>query len=651
MKKMLIAFTTLIIIAGSTFAQTFPFHVDYDKISVVVDETSVLSQEEIQQLDHPSNYVIKKTYEKQIRIQQDGVEDRLSKFLTVEYNPQVESAHIVRVSYKREDKEIQIDPESFTTVNSEDGYHASLFITFPQLKKSDFVTFEVSVHADQTFQSMGFSAYYPFYVTVPTYRKEVCISEQIQGTLLHRNLDKRPPNQIGRIVVDQSGHKLDCTSIRTPLIRPHQAHRSVGPYGEVPTLYVSTWQNWTDVARDLQLQNLFPALDLDDFPQLQILVEKVEGQDNPIKIEKLYTWVQKNIEHTAVPFYLNRGWLASSPSVTAALETGTASEKVMLLIDLLQKVGIAAYPAFIGTQAVQDAQTDYVVPAQFNHVLVYVDTQPEGMFLDPSNGFIQYPYLPSKDLNRTALILKDNRLEMSKTPRHISVPNQVLVEEMTGVMGSSVDPTDPCSVIAQWKRNYTLTGSDRAEWLVLEKKHRNDLHTLQTYLQDKGYIQGNLMKYDQQDDVNHSTQPYKLYLVIESEQRLQQECEHGKPADTYALPLFLDIPNVTDFVYAAETPREHPYILNDQKVHRKRTYRMLAPEGMEMRKTPVSFFFHNGDLIRYNVKINRSKDKTEVEVEETLQINTPVLTAQEFNAIKDALITMYQQMQQQIILK
>lgn len=87
--------------------------------------------------------------------------------------------------------------------------------------------------------------------------------------------------------------------------------------------------------------------------------------------------------------------------------SGSGSELNLLLTGLLRQANIEAYPVLISTRDHGSVFTKYVLPYQFNHLIVLVKLEDHDVLLDAGiNGRRPMYLLPENDLNGKGLVLK-----------------------------------------------------------------------------------------------------------------------------------------------------------------------------------------------------------------------------------------------------
>lgn len=87
-------------------------------------------------------------------------------------------------------------------------------------------------------------------------------------------------------------------------------------------------------------------------------------------------------------------------------QNGSGAELNLLLAGLLRQAGVRAYPVLVSTRDHGTAFTKYVLPNQFNHLIVLVKLEDHDLLLDGSMGNRPLYLLPENDLNGKGLVLQ-----------------------------------------------------------------------------------------------------------------------------------------------------------------------------------------------------------------------------------------------------
>ncbi len=154
-------------------------------------------------------------------------------------------------------------------------------------------------------------------------------------------------------------------------------------------VYYSFAKSWTEIGE--KLDKGYSKLTDDEIDLPKELEEIVESKsDSLTKAKQIYDYICK-LKTTS-----NTGIYASNfKDLEAILETksGSASEKNILLINLLRRIGLKANPVLVSLRDNGEVIPDFVDPAQFNRIICLLDLGREMYFLYTGSSFNQFGYL------------------------------------------------------------------------------------------------------------------------------------------------------------------------------------------------------------------------------------------------------------------
>lgn len=186
------------------------------------------------------------------------------------------------------------------------------------------------------------------------------------------------------------------------------------PYEDVsPAVILSTFESWReyyDWAWPLMRDKV--SADTDISAAVEELIRTAKTDDD--KIRALYHYCAQKIRYVAVE-YGEGGFEPRPAALTFRNKYGDCKDKSVLLVAMLRRAGFEAWPVLIPTRDVMDLREDF--PANyFNHCIVAMPYKGSLMFMDPVAETAAWGDLPTMDLGRHVLILKDNGYELARTP-------------------------------------------------------------------------------------------------------------------------------------------------------------------------------------------------------------------------------------------
>ncbi len=177
-------------------------------------------------------------------------------------------------------------------------------------------------------------------------------------------------------------------------------------------------------------QDLLRALPRAGEPVRQKARELTAGLPGPReRIAALTAFVRRDVRYVAVEVGIG-GYRPAAPADVLARRWGDCKDKGLLLVDLLQEVGIEAYPVLIRSDGQGRVEADFPAPDRFNHVIVAVPIQavpglelgPEApvaegfLFLDATQPAGGLAWLQPGAQDQQALVVRPQGSRLVRTP-------------------------------------------------------------------------------------------------------------------------------------------------------------------------------------------------------------------------------------------
>jgi len=144
------------------------------------------------------------------------------------------------------------------------------------------------------------------------------------------------------------------------------------------------------------------------------------------KASRVYHWVASQIRYVAVE-YGEAGFRPHRAEEIFANKYGDCKDQAILLITMLKRAGVKAYPVLIGTRGIFELLEDFP-ELVFNHAIACVELDGQLVFLDPTAETTSFGDLPFSDQGRKVLVFYDDRYGIIKTPVFESSRNRVIKE-------------------------------------------------------------------------------------------------------------------------------------------------------------------------------------------------------------------------------
>lgn len=336
--------------------------------------------------------------------------------------------------------------------------------------------------------------------------------------------------------------------------------------------------------------------------QVDILAKN--QSDTLAKIDALYTYVSRQIRYVAIEIGIG-GYQPHLPADVYKNKYGDCKDKATLLISMLGKIGLRAYPALVGTRG--DVEADPKVPtlATFDHMIVAFpvpadlrpaieklpayDSHNQILWIDPTSETDPLGQLPEMDQGVFALISYPDRGDLQRIPQ--APPGQNGFEYTTSVHLTS---------------DGTGTAEVEAKYLGVSNSHRHMFY--------RGRSQSEILKTFEEmvaRYVNQSTfQKASITGVEDSHQQIVEKFSFAgnfsvasAGSSWFFQPQFLSgiaVPEV------GMRPRRLPLDIGTP-FHVKCNYREELPAGMRVESVPdkISVKTEFGELtIEYSVNGN-----------------------------------------------
>ncbi len=141
----------------------------------------------------------------------------------------------------------------------------------------------------------------------------------------------------------------------------------------------------------------------------------IKSKTNPHeKVSTLYKYLQDKTRYVAI--YLDiGGWEPHSAKSIYNNRYGDCKDLSILMISLLDAAGIKAYPALALTRDEGVVRKDF--PSnQFNHCITFVPLEQDTIWLECTADFVEMEDTPYKIEGIDALVIKDDKGELLRTP-------------------------------------------------------------------------------------------------------------------------------------------------------------------------------------------------------------------------------------------
>jgi tetratricopeptide (TPR) repeat protein len=180
-----------------------------------------------------------------------------------------------------------------------------------------------------------------------------------------------------------------------------------------PDVQISSFQSWEEVGRwywDLQKERVEPSAAI-----RAKAAELTKGlTDDAAKLQALYSFVSLQYRYIGIAFGIGRYQPHAADDILTN-NYGDCKDKQTLLASLLQASGIALHPALISSTWQLDP--DIPSPAQFDHVIGYLQQGKTTIWLDTTPEVAPVGYLVPRLRDKQALVMSGEKsVQLVTTP-------------------------------------------------------------------------------------------------------------------------------------------------------------------------------------------------------------------------------------------
>lgn len=134
------------------------------------------------------------------------------------------------------------------------------------------------------------------------------------------------------------------------------------------------------------------------------------------KIRAIYNYVSLNIRYVGIEFGIE-GYKPHKAEDVFRNKYGDCKDHATLLIAMLGRVGVTAYPVLVDTAGIAKMDPTLPSPGQFDHEIVAIPQDNGGFwFLDSTSDVTGYKDLPPMDQGRNVVVIEKEKAHIVKTP-------------------------------------------------------------------------------------------------------------------------------------------------------------------------------------------------------------------------------------------
>lgn len=208
----------------------------------------------------------------------------------------------------------------------------------------------------------------------------------------------------------------------------------------VPTVQVSTYENWKDFGR--WYYNLIKK-QLEPTPEMKAKVAAlIEGKTTERdKARAIYNWVVTNIRYNADWHFGVHGYKPFSAGAIFERCIGDCKDKAIVICTMLGVAGVKAYPVLIrlADSSEPRGREDITLPMphHFNHAIAYIEyTDGKGQFVDGTATFNGFEELPGGDAGAHVVIVRPEGGVQTQIPTPTPAQNAAIEEASLEFLGN-----------------------------------------------------------------------------------------------------------------------------------------------------------------------------------------------------------------------
>lgn len=208
----------------------------------------------------------------------------------------------------------------------------------------------------------------------------------------------------------------------------------------VPTVQVSTYENWKDFGR--WYYNLIKK-QLEPTPEMRAKVAELTAgkATERDKARAIYNWVVTNIRYNADWHFGVHGYKPFSAGAIFERCIGDCKDKAIVICTMLGVAGVKAYPVLIrlADSSEPRGREDITLPMphHFNHAIAYIEyADGQGQFVDGTATFNGFEELPGGDAGAHVVIVRPEGGVQTQIPTPGPAQNAAIEEASLEFLGN-----------------------------------------------------------------------------------------------------------------------------------------------------------------------------------------------------------------------
>ncbi|MBI4651406.1 DUF3857 and transglutaminase domain-containing protein [Candidatus Desantisbacteria bacterium] len=311
--------------------------------------------------------------------------------------------------------------EAFNEITPYAGYNLysdikQKVVSMPAVEPGSIIEYEAVIKSKPLLLSNGYSVdwFFQFSEPIMLSKYSITLPKKLPFKTTYYNFEQIPDVSEYKEYTTYTWEKLNINEIVTEPVMPSM-------YKIAPWMRITTAKSWDDMAPEfikLIKESIAPD-PLIKSKVKELIKNKTNSEE---KIKALFYFIEKNIR------YVGLEWGISSIKPHTASEIfknayGDCKDQSTLLITMLREAEIKAYPALLFSDNNDEIDLNTPTLSQFNHMIVYAETQEKTYWLDPTVEVGNINEFPGSNQNHTAWIIRDtdNKAEFKSTTLKSSI--------------------------------------------------------------------------------------------------------------------------------------------------------------------------------------------------------------------------------------
>lgn len=353
--------------------------------------------------------------------------------ISIEFDPSFQKLVFHKIEIERDGKSLnQLDLNKITTANTESGkerhlYDGSMTALFhlDGVQKGDVIAVSYSIVGFNPIHLGNFSSSLYHGYTIPVNHINYRVFTGNNQVLYYKNVNHEQEPSIRQ----EGDGKVYSWSSHPE--KPVELDNNLPSWTiDLPITSISTQQNWKDVVQ--WALPLFQTSNVSSY--LPDLIKENLGEKE--KTLKLIRYVQDEIRYLGLESGIG-AYKPHSPEKVYRQKFGDCKDKSLLLVALLQKEGISAFPLLVNTSLKHNLDKLQPSNSVFDHCVVAISLEDNNYFIDPTismqGGDLENNYFPDYGLG---LLIKENNSELLALPKpkisEIDIQEKIYVDSVGG---------------------------------------------------------------------------------------------------------------------------------------------------------------------------------------------------------------------------